>query len=129
MTPNPPRSTVDAGPEEPHKIRIPAVGGTYHTNRPEILAQRGSQRAARRSQPSMVANPHLVPTDPGKAATLPLKALYRIHEAMVLLSMSRTVIYEQIRAGRLRTVHQGRSHLVPASAITEYVSLLEAEAA
>jgi hypothetical protein len=37
------------------------------------------------------------------------KALYRIPEAMELLSLSRTVIYEQIRAGRLRTVTEGRA--------------------
>jgi excisionase family DNA binding protein len=57
------------------------------------------------------------------------KALYRIPEAMRLLSMSRSVIYEQIRAGRLRTVRQGRTRLVPAGAIAEYVALLEAETA
>ena len=57
------------------------------------------------------------------------KALYRVSEAMVLLSMSRTVIYEQIRSGRLRTVKQGRTRLIPASAIAEYVALLEREAA
>lgn len=45
-------------------------------------------------------------------------------EAMRLLSMSRSVIYEQIRAGRLRTVKQGRARLVPAQAIDEYVQLL-----
>lgn len=50
--------------------------------------------------------------------------LYRIPEAMHLLSMSRSVIYEQIRAGRLRTVKQGRARLVPDSAINEYVELL-----
>ena len=33
------------------------------------------------------------------------RALYAISDAMSLLSMSRTVIYEQIRAGRLDTVH------------------------
>jgi excisionase family DNA binding protein len=55
------------------------------------------------------------------------KALYRIPDAMALLSLSRTVIYEQIRAGRLRTVRQGRSRLVPATAITDYVALLEHE--
>ncbi|MDQ4031367.1 MAG: helix-turn-helix domain-containing protein [Actinomycetota bacterium] len=43
---------------------------------------------------------------------------------MQLLSMSRSVIYEQIRAGRLRTVNQGRSRLVPKVAIAEYVNLL-----
>jgi excisionase family DNA binding protein len=46
---------------------------------------------------------------------------------MVLLSMSRSVIYEQIRAGRLRTVKQGRTRLVPDTAIGEYVRLLEQE--
>ncbi|WP_345634007.1 helix-turn-helix domain-containing protein [Rugosimonospora acidiphila] len=58
---------------------------------------------------------------------MPPKALYRVSEAMVLLSMSRTVIYEQMRAGRLRSVHQGRARLIPATAIADYVALLEAE--
>ena len=58
----------------------------------------------------------------------PTRVLYRITEAMHLLSLSRTVIYEQIRAGRLRTVRQGRSRLVPAAAITAYADLLEQEA-
>ncbi|MBM0256489.1 helix-turn-helix domain-containing protein [Micromonospora sp. 4G55] len=62
------------------------------------------------------------------ATDAPDRALYRITEAMRLLSLSRTVIYEQIRAGRLRTVQQGRTRLVPAAAITAYVDLLEEEA-
>jgi excisionase family DNA binding protein len=56
------------------------------------------------------------------------KQLYRIPEAMLLLSMSRSVLYEQLRSGRLRSVKQGRARLIPASAITEYVNLLESEA-
>lgn len=58
----------------------------------------------------------------------PNKALYRVSEAMELLSLSRSVIYELIRSDRLRTVKEGRSRLVPASAIAEYVELLEREA-
>jgi excisionase family DNA binding protein len=54
--------------------------------------------------------------------------LYRIPEAMRLLSLSRSVIYEQIRAGRLKSVTQGRTRLVPAAAIVEYVELLMREA-
>jgi excisionase family DNA binding protein len=54
--------------------------------------------------------------------------LYRVAEAMQVLSLSRSVIYEQIRAGRLRSVTQGRARLIPASAIAEYVALLESEA-
>lgn len=62
------------------------------------------------------------------ALDAPPRALYRIPEAMRLLSLSRSVIYEQIRAGRLRTVRQGRTRLVPAAAITAYVDLLQEEA-
>ncbi len=55
-------------------------------------------------------------------------ALYRITDAMRLLSMSRTVIYEQLRCGRLRSVHQGRARLITATAIRDYIALLETEA-
>ncbi|MFI6029193.1 helix-turn-helix domain-containing protein [Amycolatopsis magusensis] len=60
-------------------------------------------------------------------AAVPERHLYRIPEAMRLLSMSRSVIYEQIRAGRLTTVKQGRTRLVPAIAINQYVELLMRE--
>jgi excisionase family DNA binding protein len=56
------------------------------------------------------------------------KHLYRIADAVVVLSLGRTAIYEQIRSGRLRTVTQGRTRLIPASATTEYIKLLEQEA-
>ena len=38
------------------------------------------------------------------------------------------VLYEELRSGRLRSVHVGRTRLIPATAITEYVALLEREA-
>jgi excisionase family DNA binding protein len=56
------------------------------------------------------------------------KALYRVPEAMRLLSLSRSVIYNQIRVGRLHSVKQGNTRLIPADAITAYVALLKAEA-
>jgi excisionase family DNA binding protein len=56
------------------------------------------------------------------------RQLYKVTEAMIVLSMSRSVIYDEIRAGRLRSVTRGRSRLIPASAIDEYVALLEREA-
>lgn len=46
-----------------------------------------------------------------------------------LLRMSRPSIYRQIKAGRLRTVHQGAATFVTAAAVAEYVALLEREAA
>jgi excisionase family DNA binding protein len=60
---------------------------------------------------------------------MPIKALYTVTEAMTLLSLSRSVVYELIRTGRLRTVKQGRARRVPAAAITDYVTLLERESA
>jgi excisionase family DNA binding protein len=59
---------------------------------------------------------------------VPVRALYAIPEAMELLSLSRTQIYELIRSDRLLTVTQGRRRLVPAEAITTYVALLMSEA-
>lgn len=56
------------------------------------------------------------------------KQLYRVADTMAVLSMSRSVIYEQIRSGRLRSVTQGRVRLIPASAIADYIALLEREA-
>lgn len=56
------------------------------------------------------------------------RALYGVPEAMALLSLSRTQIYELIRSNRLVTVTQGRRRLVPSASIAKYVSLLEREA-
>lgn len=52
------------------------------------------------------------------------KYLYRVTEAMELLSMSRTAIYEEMRSGRLHFVKRGRSTLIPAESISNYVQLL-----
>ncbi|MET7507537.1 helix-turn-helix domain-containing protein [Streptomyces albidoflavus] len=49
-------------------------------------------------------------------------------DAVKVLGLSRSVVYDLIRAGRLRTVKEGRTRLVPASAITDHVALLEREA-
>lgn len=55
------------------------------------------------------------------------KALYRIPEAAQLLNLSRSVVYELIRAGRLRAVNEGRARRITAGAIAEYINLLERE--
>jgi excisionase family DNA binding protein len=61
-------------------------------------------------------------------ATLDDTQLYRVTDAMRLLRLSRTVIYEQLRAGRLRSVKQGRARLITANGIRAYITLLEKEA-
>ena len=64
---------------------------------------------------------------PGKEQLDDLQ-LYRVKDAMRLLKLSRTVIYELMRTGRLRSVQQGRTRLITAEAIREYIALLEGEA-
>jgi excisionase family DNA binding protein len=54
--------------------------------------------------------------------------LYKVSDVMQVLSLSRTVIFALLRSGRLRSVKQGRTRLIPASALREYVALLEKEA-
>ncbi|MGH3702099.1 MAG: helix-turn-helix domain-containing protein [Pseudonocardiaceae bacterium] len=54
--------------------------------------------------------------------------LYKVSDVMQTLSMSRTVVFELLRSGRLRSVKQGRTRLIPASAIRDYIALLEKEA-
>ena len=53
-----------------------------------------------------------------------VRVLYSVPEAMALINLSRTQIYELIRTSRLVTVTQGRRRLVPADSITDYVQLL-----
>ena len=54
--------------------------------------------------------------------------LYRVKDAMRLLNLSRTVVFELMRTGRLRSVQQGRARLITAEAIREYIALLKDEA-
>jgi excisionase family DNA binding protein len=60
---------------------------------------------------------------------MPSKQLYRVAEAVHILSLSRSVIYELMRSGRLRSVTEGSTRFIPARAINDYVELLEIEAA
>lgn len=70
----------------------------------------------------------------GEVAENTKRQLYKVPETAQILGLSRSVIYEQMRTlrpdgrPRLRSVKQGRTRLIPASAIHEYVALLEHEA-
>ena len=61
-------------------------------------------------------------------APSPTKLLYTVPEVVDMTTLSRSVIYELIRTGRLRSVQQGRRRLIPAEALTAYVHLLSDEA-
>lgn len=58
-----------------------------------------------------------------KASEVPA-VVYRVEEAALALRLSRSVVYELIRSGRLRTVKQGSRRLVPVTALTEFVDSL-----
>ena len=57
------------------------------------------------------------------------RLLYRVSEAAGVLSLSRSVVFDLMRMGRLRSVKEGRTRLIPLSALRDYVALLERETA
>ncbi|PRY12252.1 excisionase family DNA-binding protein [Kineococcus rhizosphaerae] len=57
--------------------------------------------------------------------TAPARLLYRVQDAAEALSLSRSVIFELLRSGRLRSVHEGRTRLIPYEALVEYIASLE----
>ena len=57
------------------------------------------------------------------------RLLYRVSEAAGVLSLSRSAVFDLMRMGRLRSVKEGRTRLIPLSALRDYVALLEREAA
>ena len=55
--------------------------------------------------------------------------LYRIGDVVRMTRLSRSVIYEQLRSGRLGSVYQGRARRITATQLDDYIKLLEREAA
>ncbi|MFF7042295.1 helix-turn-helix domain-containing protein [Streptomyces massasporeus] len=56
------------------------------------------------------------------------RVLYRPEEAAAALGIGRSLVYEEIRLGRLQTVRIGRRRLIPPEYIAQYVELLKSEA-
>ena len=52
------------------------------------------------------------------------RLLLRVDEAGHRLNLGRTVMYELIRSGRLRSVKVGKLRLIPPSAVVEFVAQL-----
>ena len=57
-----------------------------------------------------------------------VQLLYRVCQTGEVLSLSRSVVFDLMRMGRLRSVKEGRTRLIPLSALRDYVELLEREA-
>lgn len=63
----------------------------------------------------------------GKAPAIPPALPFRsIAEIIALTGMSKSWLYGEIRAGRLRTVMVGDRRMVPADALAEWVDALPA---
>lgn len=82
------------------------------------------KRCQRRTHPTTLRDfdremTTLVPTVPAT------KLLYRVEEAGELLSLSRSRMFELIRSGAIRSVTQGRTRLIPHSALEAFVADLE----
>jgi excisionase family DNA binding protein len=73
--------------------------------------------------------PAPIPEDTTNAPQTITPVLYRPTQAARVLNLSRSVVFDLLRTGRLRSVKEGRLRLIPASAIRDYVELLEKEAA
>jgi excisionase family DNA binding protein len=58
----------------------------------------------------------------------PAPLLHTIPEVMLLLRLSRTQVFDEIRRGRIRSVKVGRARRIPAQSLTEFVALLLDEA-
>jgi excisionase family DNA binding protein len=55
--------------------------------------------------------------------------LFRPEEAAMRLGVGRTMVYELIRSGRLRSVKVGGARRISAAALVDFVAELEREAA
>jgi excisionase family DNA binding protein len=53
------------------------------------------------------------------------RLLLRVEEAGHQLNLGRTVMYELIRSGRLRSVKVGKLRLIPSAALLEFVEQLD----
>lgn len=55
--------------------------------------------------------------------------VFRVEEAARVLGIGRSLVYDLIRSGRLRSFKVGSRRLIPASAIDETIATLTEEAA
>jgi excisionase family DNA binding protein len=90
------------------------------------LSQLGGGRAPRpRAKPMPTAGGQEMIMTTGRIQPDVPALLYRVDEAAVALRLSRSVLYELIRTGQLRTVKAGRRRLVPVAALAEYIDSLD----
>ncbi|MEP6760426.1 MAG: excisionase family DNA-binding protein [Sporichthyaceae bacterium] len=57
------------------------------------------------------------------------KLLYRVEEAGHFLNMGRSTVFQEMAAGRLKSVRIGKSRRISRAALEEYVAQLEQNAA
>jgi hypothetical protein len=128
----PASATPQASPAMSREAAFPALDLPRY-QRPETVKRprRHSRQAVCAGAFALKGAPTIMPataTLTRTTAPAPGPLLYKVTDAMRVLSMSRTVLYEQIKAGRIRTVKQGRATFITAAALADYIALLEREA-
>ena len=106
--------------------RIPCIPSPLNSNNTGYIGARMYPLTATNGGNEQVTSRHLssVPTIPSVSAAL----LYTIQDVMVLLRLSKTQIFDEIRRGRIQSVKVGRARRVPAQSLTDFVALLIEEA-
>jgi len=59
-----------------------------------------------------------------ESTPMPAPLLHTIPEVMLLLRLSRTQVFDEIRRGRIKSVKVGRARRIPAQSLTEFVAML-----
>ena len=60
--------------------------------------------------------------------TIEVEPFYTVLQACELLQIGRTVLFDEMRTGRLKYIKRGRSRRIPAEWLNEYRELLKTEA-
>ena len=93
----------------------------------DVGATWGEQIASAPAASNHPVGEHSLYSAPAPAPAAGGVLLYKVADAARLLNISRTLIFEQLRTGRLASVKQGRIRLIPATALLDYVELLVEE--
>ncbi len=129
VSPQATRANSHREAETPVKLASQGTDASNHPKETKILAVRPSGRPFKSPQPEEFSDPHENYPRPENPVLVQLSPLMvDVTTAAQLLNMGRTVVYDEIRRGRLRSVKRGASRLVPVKALNEYVDLLIREA-
>jgi len=69
-----------------------------------------------------------MPVNRSAGVEAPARLLYGVPEAAARLSLGDRTVWKYVQSGRIRSLRIGGRRLIPAAALEEFVTALEAEA-